>query len=254
MIVRLLICVVLLALAPPPPVGAAESVVATSPRAQVSLISESDSFTPGSKLRVALRMRMAPGWYTYWQNPGDAGAPPELLFTLPDDVQAGAIAWPAPERHPTGPIMSYGYGGEVVLPVTITVAGTADIAALVVQVHASWLVCERICVPEEAELMLSLPRGPPVGSAEVRLFAAADARMPRPSPWPAAVSPEGVLSVGLPGLDITQVREAWFAPLAGGQVEHSARRSVWVFRRAASPWRSSPVRRSTRLPGCKAFW
>jgi thiol:disulfide interchange protein DsbD len=205
-----------------PDARALESNVVSSPRAEASLVSEVDGFTPGQPLRVGLRLRMAPGWYTYWVNPGDAGAAAELEFSLPQGVAAGPIAWPTPARHPTGPVMSYGYDGEVLLPVTLDLAQAAGAEPLAVRVRASWLVCEKICVPEEGEFTLTIPPGPAVPSAEARLFAAADAAMPRPAPWPATVSPEGVLSLRIPGLDATQVREAWFAPLAWGQVVHNA--------------------------------
>jgi len=209
-----------------PDARALESSIVSSPRAQASLVTEADAYLPGQPLRVGLRLRMAPGWYTYWQNPGDAGAAPELVFSLPEGATASPIAWPTPARHVTGPVMSYGYDGEVVLPVTIaTTQALAD--RLVIQVHASWLVCEKICVPEDGDFTLTLPAGTlpagtPTPSAEAPLFAAADAATPRSAPWPAAVSPEGVLSLRIPGLDATQVREAWFAPLAWGQVVHSA--------------------------------
>jgi thiol:disulfide interchange protein DsbD len=210
----------------PVPAQALESAVVASPRAQVSLVSEHDSVQPGQTLRLALRLRMAPGWYTYWRNPGDAGAPAELDFQLPAGLTAGSIAWPTPARHPTGPVMSYGYDGEVLLPVSLTLPATLPAEPLTLQLHASWLVCERICVPEEGGFSLTLPAGPPAPSAEAPLFAATDAATPRAatpsSPWQATISPEAVLSLRLPGLDATQVREAWFAPYAWGQVEHSA--------------------------------
>ena len=228
MIPRLLALLLLALSVSPPPARALESAAATSPRADVTLISESDTYTPGQPLRVGLRLRMAKGWYTYWRNPGDAGAPPELTFTLPDGATASPIAWPTPSRHRTGPVMSYGYEGEVVLPVTLAFPTTlpADPARadpIVIQVHASWLVCERICVPEDGDFTLTLPSNPtPIPAAEAALFAAADAATPRPAPWLATISPEGVLALRIPGLDATQIREAWFAPLAWGQIEHSA--------------------------------
>ncbi len=229
MIARLAALLLLLLSVVAPAAHALESAVASSPRADVSLISETDTHTAGQTLRVALRLRMAKGWYTYWRNPGEAGAPAELEFTLPDGITAGPIAWPTPARHLTGPVMSYGYDGEVVLPVTLTLpAGppTAPLRAepLVIQVHASWLVCERICVPEDGDFTLTLPASATATpAAEAPLFAAADTVTPRPAPPNAAtISPEGVLSLRIPGLDATQVREAWFAPLAWGQVEHSA--------------------------------
>ena len=217
-----LAAILLLLAAAIPTAQALESNVVASPRAQASLVSEVDAYTPGTTLRVALRLRMAPGWYTYWRNPGDAGAAAELDFSLPAGVTASPIVWPTPARHATGPVMSYGYQGEVLLPVTLTVPSSFTAAGLPVQVHASWLVCERICVPEDADFTLTLQSGTPSPSAEAPLFAATDAATPHPAPWPAAVSPEGVLSLRIPGLDATQVREAWFAPLAWGQIEHSA--------------------------------
>jgi len=35
-------------------------------------------------------------------NPGDAGAPTEIKWTLPPDWTADAIQWPYPERDPVG--------------------------------------------------------------------------------------------------------------------------------------------------------
>lgn len=228
MIARLLAAALMLLGLAAPAAQAMESSVVASPRAQASLISDSDSFTPGQPLRVALRLRMAEGWYTYWRNPGDAGAAAELDFALPDGATAGPIVWPTPARHATGPVMSYGYAGEVVLPATITLSPTLAADPLVVQVHASWLVCERICVPEDGDFTLTLPAGTASPAPEAKLFAAADAATPHPAPWPAAISPEGVLSLRMPGLDASQLREAWFAPFAWGQVEHSAPQALSV--------------------------
>ena len=36
-----------------------------------------------SATTVALRLKMAEGWHTYWQNPGDSGLPTTLTWTLP---------------------------------------------------------------------------------------------------------------------------------------------------------------------------
>jgi thiol:disulfide interchange protein DsbD len=87
---------------------------------------------------------------------------------------------------------------------------------------ANWLVCERICVPEEGVFTLDLPAGTPAPSAEAPLFAAADAATPRPAPWAVTISPQGVLSVRGAGLTAETVRDAWFAPFTWGQVEPSA--------------------------------
>lgn len=206
------------------PAWAAESTAVRSERATVTLVSDTDTVAPGQALRLGLRLRLAPGWHTYWQNPGDAGAPAELTLGLPEGARAGSIAWPAPRRLPDGPLMSYGYTDEVLLPVRVTPGA----GPLTVEATASWLVCERICVPEEGTFRLDLPQGRPAPSAEAPLFAAAEARLPRPSPFAATVAPDGTLVVSGDGVGPDAVRDAWFMPLAAGVLDQAAPQRVRV--------------------------
>ena len=200
------------------PASALESAPVRSSRAVVTLVSDTDAARPGQPLRLGLRMRLAPGWHTYWQNPGDAGVPPELTLTLPPGATAGDVQWPTPFRQPEGPVMTYGYTGEVLLPVPVTPGP----APLRVEAAATWLVCEKICVPEEGHFTLDLPAGAPVPSAEAALFAAADARLPRPSPFAASVAADGTLTLRGAGLSAATVQDAWFFPAAWGGVEQAA--------------------------------
>ena len=72
---------------------------------------------PARRSTVALRLKMRDGWHTYWRNPGDSGLPTTLDWKLPAGVKAGPIEWPAPHALPAGPLVNYGYEGEVLLPV-----------------------------------------------------------------------------------------------------------------------------------------
>ncbi len=81
------------------------------------LVAQTTAVTPGRPVYVALHQTIAPGWHTYWRNPGDAGQATTLTWTLPQGWSAGAIVWPAPERFLAGPIMNYVYTGAVDLPV-----------------------------------------------------------------------------------------------------------------------------------------
>jgi thiol:disulfide interchange protein len=208
------------------PVLAAESAAVTSPRMTATLVSESDAVAPGGTIRVGLRLRMAPGWHTYWRNPGDAGVAPDLAFTLPAGAKAGSIAWPAPERQAEGPLTIIGYTGEVLLPVTLTAPASGG--PLPVQVHASWLVCANICVPEQGDFRLDLAAGKPTPSSQAPLFTAADARMPRPSPWSARIASDGVLTVAGQGISPASIKSAWVAPEDWGVVEPSAAQDLSV--------------------------
>jgi thiol:disulfide interchange protein/DsbC/DsbD-like thiol-disulfide interchange protein len=208
------------------PAAALESAQVVSPRATASLVSEVDSVAAGTPFRVALRLRLAPDWHTYWQNPGDAGVPPELDVSPPAGGSAGPIAWPVPQRIAEGSLMTYAYTGDVLLPVTVTPApdGTTRIEA-----HANWLVCHDICVPEEGDFRLDLPAGTAAPSAQAPLFAAFDRRTPRPSPWQAVVSRDGTLFVEGPELTAATVADAWFIPDQQGAIRDSAAQPLTVW-------------------------
>jgi thiol:disulfide interchange protein len=201
-----------------------------SPLVRVELLSETASIRPGETFWVAIRQEITPGWHTYWGvNPGDAGEPTRIEWTLPAGVTAGEIAWPYPSRFPVGIAMSYGYENGVVLPIPMTVSGAAAPGTtLALQGQVSWLVCAKICIPEEAPVALSIPvtaeapRPEPRGAS---LIAAARRNLPVPSPWPAsyAATQETVtLNVTTRELAPERVAEVWFYPSRWGAIAHAA--------------------------------
>ena len=128
--------------------------------AEASLIADVSQFRPGEPFTAALRLVPQEGWHTYWRNPGDAGLPTTLDWSLPEAVTAGGIGWPVPDRKMVGPLMNYGYAGPAVLTTEIT--PPADWKAgrpLDLLVEANWLICEEICVPEAATLAIRIPSG-----------------------------------------------------------------------------------------------
>src|SRR5512133_1471814 len=76
---------------------------------EAELVAERTAITPGVPLTVALRLKLAAGWHTYWQNPGASGLPTALAWELPEGVSAGEIRWPAPHPMHAGPLVNYGY-------------------------------------------------------------------------------------------------------------------------------------------------
>lgn len=186
----------------------AESAPVSSSRATATLVSDVETVASGQEFHVALRLRMAPGWHTYWKNPGDAGVAPELKLNVP----AGPISWPTPVRQPEGPLMTWGYSGEVLLAVAIR-------DATAIEADARWLVCNNICVPEEGHFRLTLRRGAATASAEASLFAKTEAQTPRPSPWPVSFAANGTIVVPT----AEGVEDAWFAPDLPDVIEPAAK-------------------------------
>ena len=125
---------------------------------QAELVSEQTALVPGKPITLALRLKMTDGWHTYWRNPGDSGLPTTIIWKLPEGVGVGAIQWPAPHALPTGPLVNYGYEGEVLLLTGLTIPRDAVVGStLTLAAHADWLVCKDVCIPEGADLEIALP-------------------------------------------------------------------------------------------------
>jgi thiol:disulfide interchange protein DsbD len=72
-------------------------------------------------------------------------------------VTAGDIDWPAPQRMNEPPLTVYGYENEILLPAPLTIDKSYAGGPLDVSLHASWLICEKSCVPEEGDFTLTVP-------------------------------------------------------------------------------------------------
>jgi thiol:disulfide interchange protein/DsbC/DsbD-like thiol-disulfide interchange protein len=199
------------------------------PRVRVELLSEVGAVAPGQTFWVALYQRITPGWHTYWVNPGDSGEPPRIEWAVPSGFIAGDITWPFPEKIAIGSAMTYGYSGEVVLPIPITPhASLRPGTRVTLRGQASWLACERTCIPEEAPIALTLPVMPGTPLPDPRgapLIAAARQRVPTPSPWPAAfvATPADVtLTLKASGLTAERITDVWFFPSRWGAIDLAA--------------------------------
>jgi len=194
------------------------------PKVHARLVAEDVGVAPGGTITVALEEKIAPNWHTYWKNPGDAGAPTEIQWTLPPGWKAGPIQWPRPKRLPVGPLMDYGYEGTPWLLTTLTAPADAT-GPVTIKAAASWLVCEKICIPEEATLTLTLQVGkqePDLAAAKD--FAAARALLPVASPWKVTYALGNTLDlyVAAPSLAAAHPTSADFFPARAGIVKNAA--------------------------------
>jgi thiol:disulfide interchange protein DsbD len=128
---------------------------------------------------------MAEGWHTYWKNPADSGLPTRMAWRLPEGFRAGPLQWPLPRRIAAPPLMSYGYEGEVLLPVEITPPPALSPGSEVrLTGRVDWLECQEACIPGRAELELVLPvraEAPRPAPATATLFRATRGLLPVPA-------------------------------------------------------------------------
>ena len=140
---------------------AAESAPIDTGKVVAQLVSTHDQVMPGETFHVALKTKLDDHWHTYWRNPGDSGEPVHIRWQLPDGVSTGAIVWPLPAPIATGPIINYGFEGTPYFPVPFTVSEDAKLGdSLEISANVYYLVCYDVCIPEQANLSLSVQLGP----------------------------------------------------------------------------------------------
>ena len=191
--------------------------------ARAELVAAVAQLAPGEPFQVALKLTPREHWHTYWRNPGDSGLATSLEWTLPTGFKAGDIEWPAPKALPFGPLTNYGYDAEHWLLVTVTPPSDLRDGQVTLKARADWLVCEEICIPEGADLELTLP----VGKEAVRDplhtagFKAARGALPTPFPGTAQFRIENkTLALRLTGTGSGAMR---FFPLSDTLINNSAK-------------------------------
>jgi len=142
-------------------VASAQAVVSPAVQSEFSraelLVHAPEGIAPGQPVWLGLQITHAPDWHTYWVNPGDSGLPTEFEWQVPAGVIPGDIMWPTPRKFPLGDLANYGYDGTVLLPVPLRIGADFEGAELRAEVLASWLICRKECIPEEASFELPIP-------------------------------------------------------------------------------------------------
>lgn len=205
-------------------------------RVAIDILTERMATAPGDTLWIALRERIEPGWHTYWTNPGDSGEPTTVTWKLPPGFEAGPLQFPLPSIIPVGPLVNYGYSGDLLLLSRLIVPKDAKPGRIELKVGAEWLVCKDICIPESGEAQITLEITAAgvttqAGPNAAQLAAAADA-LPVKASWPVrfAVAPESIdlTFVGF-GTGGKRPDAVTFFPETWGHIQHAApQTAIWL--------------------------
>jgi len=171
---------------------------------QPRLVSESAMPAAGASTTIAIEMRTEKGWHGYWKNPGEAGVPPILKWTLPKGVTIGEPRFPVPKLLTVAGLANYVFESDhaLLLPLTIP-AGLAPGTKLPIALSANWLACtDEVCVPEQGSFTLDLTVGDGAPDSQARfdawrqalpmplggqaLFARSGKELRLAIPWPAS--------------------------------------------------------------------
>jgi len=120
---------------------------------------------------AALRVRLAPGWKTYWRAPGETSIPPRFDWSGSRNLASVDLHWPVPEVFFLNGLRSVGYSDELVLPIELTPRSQGKRVALRSEVALG--ICRDICMPVNARISADLG-GP--GNRDPRIHAALGSR------------------------------------------------------------------------------
>lgn len=126
-----------------------------------------------------LDIELEPGWKTYWRDPGGSGIPPTLDVSQSEGVTLEAMHYPAPVRIDDGYAVWAGYtASPVQFPLTFRRIRSGD-----AQIHANVFVgiCEKICVPFQAEFEIDLSEGTVTDDAAKATIRQAFENLPAPA-------------------------------------------------------------------------
>ena len=131
--------------------------VAFANQVTARVLTPSTAVMPGETMWMALALEIAPGWNTYWQNPGATGLPPTITWDHTE--RAPELLFPTPKAKPFGDdtsLITYGYVDRVTHPFQWQIPADAQ-GELLLQGEARWLVCRDICIPESQRIAVRLP-------------------------------------------------------------------------------------------------
>ncbi|MBM3521156.1 MAG: hypothetical protein FJX63_10410, partial [Alphaproteobacteria bacterium] len=102
-----------------------------------------DGGPSGDGWLAGIRVKLDPGWKTYWRMPGDAGIPPEFDWGNSRGVTNIEVLYPLPKRLRDEGGETVGYADEVVFPVRCL----AEASGAKLSLSVTLGICREICIP-----------------------------------------------------------------------------------------------------------
>ena len=104
-------------------------------------------------LYIGFEINLSDNTYTYWSNPGDSGIEPDIKISTNNAINY-EVQWPLPELIKDQYGTNYGYYGNVVIPIKISLSDTRENIDLYLSYNLG--VCNSICIPIDGKIKIPM--------------------------------------------------------------------------------------------------
>ena len=104
-------------------------------------------------LYIGFEIKLSDNTYTYWSNPGDSGIEPDIKINTNNAINY-EVQWPLPEMIKDQYGTNYGYYGNIVIPIKISLSDTKENIDLYLSYNLG--VCNSICIPIDGKIKISM--------------------------------------------------------------------------------------------------
>ncbi|MEM9013858.1 MAG: protein-disulfide reductase DsbD domain-containing protein [Pseudomonadota bacterium] len=197
---------------------------------RTEILPEKTGVAPGGALWFAVQQTIEPDWHVFWINPGAAGLPLELAWSLPEGFETGDILFPVPKKIPVGPLASFAYEGAPVFLTELRAPADAVIGDVITTtIKASWQVCADVCIPQDGEFSFDIEivaELAPILKNEILFSTARTAIPPAHDKIGRLSASDGELFLSLPGLAGLIDTDPFFFPSIQGTTDPAAPQSA----------------------------
>ena len=104
-------------------------------------------------LYIGFEINLSDNTYTYWSNPGDSGIEPDIKISTNNAINY-EVQWPLPEMIKDQYGTNYGYYGNIVIPIKISLSDTRENIDLYLSYNLG--VCNSICIPIDGKIKIPM--------------------------------------------------------------------------------------------------
>ena len=104
-------------------------------------------------LYIGFEINLDDDTYTYWSNPGDSGKEPDIKIST-NNVINYEVQWPLPEMIKDQYGTNYGYYGNIIIPIKISLADTKEKIDLSLSYNLG--VCNSVCIPIDGKIKMPM--------------------------------------------------------------------------------------------------